>query len=129
MYGIKAAVRRLPFAPRPKDMKVTDVTNGRFVFAPRAGEPVSQRKLGEAIADAGYEIETVRIEVRGTLAAGDRLEAAGTGQAFTLSGERLAALRDAVRPGTRLIVAGRWRPAAGAGEIEGIEVERWEAAR
>lgn len=121
-------MRRLPFAPRPEDMKVTDVTSGRFVFTPRPGRPVSQRALDQAITDSGYEIETVRIEVRGTLAAGDRLEATGTGQPFALAGERLAALREAVRPGARLVLHGRWRPATGSGP-EGIEVERWEVAR
>ena len=34
-------MRRLEFAPAPKDMEVTDIENGRFVFRPRPDKPVS----------------------------------------------------------------------------------------
>lgn len=52
MYGIKAAVRRLDFAPEAKDMEVIDVATGRFVFKPRPGKAVSLAALEKAITQA-----------------------------------------------------------------------------
>lgn len=88
MYGIKAAVRRLEFAPAPKDMEVTDIESGRFVFRPRSDRPVSLADLRKAVTDAGYEIEGTWIEVAGSLDAGGRLRVPETGQLFRLQGEK-----------------------------------------
>ena len=103
MYGIKAAVRRLDFAPAPKDMEVTDITTGRFVFRPRTDKPVSLSELRKAVTKAGYEIEGTRIEVAGSLGADGRLRVPETGQVFLLKGER--AEKTAEGPVT---VEGKW---------------------
>ena len=95
MYGIKAAVRRLEFAPDPKEMEVKDITNGRFVFQPRPGKPVSLADLRKAVTKAGYEIEGTWVEVAGTLTQDGRLRVPETGQLFRLEGEeRLRSLRE-----------------------------------
>ena len=110
MYGIKAAVRRLEFAPDPKNMEVTDIATGRFVFRPRANKPVSLADLERAVTKAGYEIEGTRIEVSGSLTADGRLRVAGTGQVFRLEGEgKLAELRSRVAPDGRVTVQGVWK--------------------
>ncbi|MEA2559600.1 MAG: hypothetical protein QOH06_1104 [Acidobacteriota bacterium] len=88
MYGIKAAVRRLEFAPAPKDMEVTDIKSGRFVFRPRTDKPVSLSELRKAVTKAGYEIEGTNIEVAGSLGADGRLRVPETGQVFLLKGSR-----------------------------------------
>lgn len=125
---MKTAVSRLSFAPRTQDMKVTDVKTGHFVFAPRPDRPVSREELARSVTRAGYEIEDTSIEVRGTVAAaGDRLEASGTGQVFSLAGAKLADLREELRKGATaapLDVRGRWKPGPGGGVIE---VESWRA--
>ena len=130
MHNITTAVRRLPFAPSQKDMKVTDVKKGHFVFTPRPDRPVSWKELHEGIVKAGYDIQGTSIEVRGTLtatSAGElRLQAAGTGQLFTLAGPALAKLQKEVLAGTALTLSGAWRSGPGG---EAIEVERWEVGR
>lgn len=94
MYGIKAAVRRLEFAPDTKDMEVTDIENGRFVFKPKPGKPVSLEDLRKRVTKAGYEIEGTWIEVTGMLTP-EGLWVPETGQLFHLEGaERLRVLRE-----------------------------------
>jgi hypothetical protein len=88
VYGIKAAVRRLDFAPDIKEMQVIDVKNGRLVFRPRQDKPVSLADLQKSVTKAGYQIERSRIAVRGTLAPGNRLRVPETGQVFLLVGQR-----------------------------------------
>jgi hypothetical protein len=107
VYGIKAAVRRLEYAPDPKDMEVTDIRNGRFVFRPRPGKPVSLADLRKAVTKAGYEIEGTWIEVSGTLTPDGRLRAPETGQVFRLEGERRL-LRETAG---RVTAAGSWKTA------------------
>ena len=110
MYGIKAAVRRLDYAPDPKDMEVTDIATGRFVFRPRPGKPVSLADLRKTVKKAGYEIEGTWIEVSGTLAPDGRLLVPETGQAFRLEGaDRLRALRETADSAGRVTAAGSWK--------------------
>ena len=109
MYGIKAAVRRLEFSPDLEDMEVKDITNGRFVFPPRAGKPVSLADLRKVINKAGYEIEGTWIEVAGKLTEDGRLRVPETGQVFRLEGEdRLRALREQAAGGLAT-AAGAWK--------------------
>jgi hypothetical protein len=107
VYGIKAAVRRLEFAPETKDMKVTDIKTGRFVFQPRPDKPVSLAALQASITKAGYEIEGTRIEVSGTLTEDGRLRVPETGQVFRLEGE--ARLREKADAAGRVTASGTWK--------------------
>lgn len=110
MYGIKAAVRRLEFAPDAKDMEVTDIENGRFVFKPKPGKPVSLADLRKLVTKAGYEIEGTWIEVTGMLTP-DGLRVPETGQVFHLEGEeRLRTLREKA-DGGKVTAAGTWKVA------------------
>jgi hypothetical protein len=106
VYGIKAAVRRLDFAPAAKDMEVIDVTTGRFVFKPRPGKAVSLTALEKAVTQAGYEIEKTRIEVTGRLTGDGRLRVPETGQVFRLAGQ---APRPPEASGDLVTVAGGWK--------------------
>lgn len=121
MYGIKTAVRRLEFAPDTKDMEVTDITQGRFVFKPRPDKPVSLADLRKAVTKAGYEIEGTRIEVTGSLDSNGRLRVPGTGQVFSLEGEeRLRELRAKPTPDGQVTAAGAWKV---ANEEEAVVLE------
>ena len=109
MYGIKAAVRRLDFAPNPKEMQVTDVKTGRFVFRPRPGKPVSLADLQKSVTKAGYQIERSRIAVQGVLSRDGTVRVPGTGQVFRLAGgEKLRALQAKTPAGAPVSVAGAW---------------------
>lgn len=103
-------MRRLEFAPDPKDMEVKDIASGRFVFKPRPGKTVSLTDLRKAVTKAGYEIEGTWIEVTGMLTP-NGLRVPETGQVFHLEGEeRLRALREKADAG-ELAVAGSWKAA------------------
>jgi hypothetical protein len=111
VYGIKAAVRRLDFAPDVKEMQVIDVKNGRLVFRPRPGKPVSLADLQKSVTKAGYQIERSRIAVRGTLAPDGRLRVPETGQVFLLVGKRK--LDEPKAPDTSVTAAGAWEARQG----------------
>ena len=104
MYGIKAAVRRLDFAPDIKDMQVIDVQNGRLVFRPRPGKPVSLAALQKSVVKAGYQIERSRIAVRGVLTPEGALRVPETGQIFLLAGKK----KPGGPPDSPVAVAGAW---------------------
>jgi hypothetical protein len=124
VYGIKAAVRRLEFAPDTKDMEVTDIKKGRFVFKPQPGKPVSLTDLRKAVTKAGYEIEGTWIEVTGTLTS-NGLSVPETGQVFHLEGEeRLRTLREKADAG-KVTAAGSWK-VADRQETIGLEELRTE---
>jgi hypothetical protein len=110
VYGIKAAVRRLEFAPDIKDMEVIDIKSGRFVFTPRPGKPVSLTDLRTAVTKAGYEIEGTRVEVSGMLAQDGRLRVPETGQVFRLEGDGpLRTLRAKADATGRVTAVGPWK--------------------
>ena len=98
-------MRRLEFAPAPKDMEVTDITNGRFVFRPRPDKPVSLEGLRKAVTKAGYEIEGTWIEVSGALTPDGRLRVPETGQVFRLEGK----LKEKADAAGRVTAAGAWK--------------------
>ena len=100
---------RLEFGPKPKEMEVTDIKTGHFVFSPVEGGPVSYKSLNKAVSDAGYEIESAVIVVTGTLDAARHL-ATPNGQIFHLTAVDEAVKRQLVdlEPGARLRVEGAW---------------------
>jgi hypothetical protein len=125
VHNITTAVRRLSFAPKSKDMRVTDVKTGHFVFVPRADRPARYVELRRELVNAGYDVEGTTIEVRGTIAADGTLLATGTRQPFAISGPEAGKLRQALEPSAEAIVFGSWK---GDEDGERIEVARWEPA-
>jgi hypothetical protein len=111
VHGIKTAVRRLEFAPEARDMEVSDITNGRFVFKPRPDKPVSLEGLRKAVKKAGYEVEGTWIEVTGTLTSDGRLRVPDTGQVFRLEGEKEGEKK--AGSGDQVTVAGAWKTVDG----------------
>ena len=65
MYNIQKAVSRLPFAPPPKEIAVTDIKGGLAVFTPRADFDVSFAALHAALKKAGYKLGSAEITARG----------------------------------------------------------------
>jgi hypothetical protein len=123
VHNITTAVRRLSFAPSKKDMKVTDVKTGHFVFVPRADRPARFAELRREVVNAGYDIEGTTIEVHGALATDGTLRASGTGQPFALAGPRAGELRQAMAGASTASVAGKW---VGDAKIDSIEVTGWK---
>jgi hypothetical protein len=127
VHNVKTAVRRLPFAPAGKEMQVTDVKTGHFLFRPRSDRPARFGELRRELVNQGYDLEGAMIDVRGELS-GDRvITATGTGQVFTLSGALVDEVAAAAGDGGVVAVIGWWKSDAEAGQ-ERIEVTRWEAS-
>jgi hypothetical protein len=117
-------VRRLSFAPAEKEMRVTDVKTGHFLFRPRPDRAARFVELRREVVNQGYDVEGATIEVRGVRGPGSTFKAAGTGQTFVLSGPDASKLIEAVEDGAVVDVMGRWR---GDATSDTIEVTRWQA--
>lgn len=106
---------RLAFGPKPREMEVTDIATGHFVFTPVEEEKVSYEALDEAIDAAGYEIEDASITVSGTVTENRHLETPD-GQVFhlTAADEELKKRLFELAAGTDLRVRGAWEVREGA---------------
>ncbi|HEX8097535.1 MAG TPA: hypothetical protein VF507_05840, partial [Pyrinomonadaceae bacterium] len=112
MYNIQKAVSRLDFAPKLKEIEVTDIKKGLGVFTPKPERAVSFAALKASLKRAGYALDSAEITVVGTLERDGQtwaLVADSSGQRFALDGEDLSRLvADAVQGG-RVEVAGDWK--------------------
>ena len=89
MYNIQKAVSRLDYAPKLKEIEVTDIQKGLGVFTPKADKPVSFAALKATLKSAGYVLDRADITVAGTLAReGDVwiLNVTTSGQKFVVEG-------------------------------------------
>jgi hypothetical protein len=60
-------VSRLDFAPKLKEIQLTDIKKGLGVFTPKPEKPVSFAALKATLKKAGYVLDTADITVTGTL--------------------------------------------------------------
>lgn len=120
---------RLEFGPEPKQMEVTDIATGHFVFPPVTGKQVSYDALNESIQGAGYEIESAVITVAGTLLNGRHLETP-EGQDFHLETDDDAVRQKlaALQTGAEVRVTGSWRTQEEAEVVMVSEVAPAKAA-
>lgn len=109
MYNIQKAVSRLDFAPKLKEIEVTDFKKGLGVFTPKPDKPVSFAALQEAMKKAGYKVDSADITVAGTLAkdeAGWAIVVQQSGQRFALEGPNVD---QALAPGDSIELNGNWK--------------------
>ncbi|MCA1616372.1 MAG: hypothetical protein LC800_20190, partial [Acidobacteria bacterium] len=108
---------RLDYAPKLKDIEITDIKKGFGVFTPKPDKPVSFAALRAALKKAGYALDSAEIVVSGTLRRDGnawRLVAEPTGQSFALEGARLDETLAGLEPGSRVEITGDWKT-VGAG--------------
>ena len=113
---------RLDYAPKLKDIQITDIKNGIGVFTPKPDKPVSFAALKENLKKAGYTLDKANITVAGTLAKeqnGWVLIVADTGQRFTLEGDKVESLF-ADDLNKRVEVGGNWKTIGGTSAREVI---------
>ncbi len=118
MYNIQKAVSRLDFAPKLKEIEITDIKNGLCVFTPKADKPVSFAALKESLKKAGYTLASAKITVAGKLGrdvAGWWIVADTSGQRFALEGASVDQAPSDASPDTQAEVTGDWKT-AGAGK-------------
>ena len=89
MYNIQKAVSRLDYAPKLKEIEVTDIKKGVGEFTPKPDKAVSFAALKATLKSAGYVLDSADITVAGSLnKEGDNwvLEVASSGQKFVVEG-------------------------------------------
>ncbi|HEX6625009.1 MAG TPA: hypothetical protein VF064_14965 [Pyrinomonadaceae bacterium] len=125
---------RLAFAPKPKDIEITDLKRGLAAFAPRPEKHVSFAALKEALRRAGYTLAAAEITVAGTLrreAEGWSLVADNSAQTFVLDTDALKQKK--FEDGARAEVGGGWTTAGTGNDaretIAATSITEPEAAR
>ena len=112
MYNIQKAVSRLDYAPKLKEIQITDIKKGLGVFTPKPDKAVSFAALKAALKKAGYALDSAEITVTGTLRReGDNwsLIVDPVGQRFALEGAGLdKMLVGATSSDTRVEIIGNW---------------------
>ena len=106
MYNIQKAVSRLDYAPKLKEIEVTDIKKGLGEFTPKPEKPVSFAALKATLKSAGYVLDRADITVAGSLKKeGDIrvLEVASSGQKFVVEGA------DVGGAGASIEVTGDWK--------------------
>ena len=112
MYNIQKAVSRLDYAPKLKEIEITDIKKGLGEFTPRPDKPVSFAALKSKLKDAGYVLDTADITVAGTLdKEGDvwTIVVKSSGQKFVLEGPNVEAARGKLEAGSAIEITGNWK--------------------
>jgi hypothetical protein len=124
VYNIQKAVSRLDYAPKLKEIQVTDIQKGLGVFTPKPDKPVSFAALKETLKKAGYTLDSADITVAGTLAKDDTgwaIVVQPSGQHLALEGPSVDSALAGANAGARIELTGDWKTVgAGATAHEAI---------
>jgi len=110
-------VSRLDFAPKLKEIEVTDFKKGLGVFTPKPDKPVSFAALKETLKKAGYTLAAADISVAGTLARDEKgwaIVVQQSGQRLALEGPNVDRALVGAKPGDPIELTGDWKT-VGAG--------------
>jgi hypothetical protein len=114
VYNIQKAVSRLDYAPKLKDIQLTDIQKGLGVFVPKPDKPVSFAALKATLKSAGYVLDAAEISVAGTLNKEDDhwvITVKSSGQKFVLEGPNVANAVTGFDAGSPIEVVGNWKTA------------------
>ncbi|MCA1591610.1 MAG: transporter [Acidobacteria bacterium] len=103
---------RLAFAPKLREVAITDIKGGIGVFTPKADKQVSFAALKNTLKQAGYKLGSAEITVAGTLRreqAKWSIVADTSGQSFTLDGAPATTTLADATPGAQVEVVGDWK--------------------
>jgi len=117
VYNIQKAVSRLDFAPKLKEIQVTDFQKGLGVFTPKPDKLVSFAALKESLKKAGYTLAAADISVAGTLVSDDKgwaIVVKSSGQRFTLAGANVDQTVAGAKAAETIELTGDWKT-VGAG--------------
>jgi hypothetical protein len=114
VYNIQKAVSRLDYAPKLKEIRITNIKKGLAVFAPQPARAVSFAALRETLKKAGYALDSAEITVAGVVTRegdGWQLVAEPTGQRFALAGADVGTSLAGLSEGARVEITGDWKTA------------------
>ena len=103
---------RLDYAPKLKEIQITDIKRGLGVFTPKPDRPVSFAALKAALKKAGYTLDTAEVVVAGTLGRDDKgwwLHVVPSGQRFALEGPDVEKALAGAAPGAQVEITGGWK--------------------
>ena len=103
---------RLDYAPKLKDIEITDIKRGLGVFTPKPDRAVSFAALKNALKKAGYALDSAEITVSGVLGREGKswwLVAEPSGQRFSLEGPDVEKALAGHAPDSRVEVTGDWK--------------------
>ncbi len=103
---------RLEFAPKLKEIEVTDFKKGLGIFTPKPDKPVSFSALKESLKKAGYTLNAADITVAGTLAREEKswvLIVKSSGQRFALEGPNVDQTLAGAKPDDTIELTGDWK--------------------
>ena len=112
MYNIQKAVSRLDYAPKLKEIEVTDFKKGLGVFTPKPEKPVSFAALKQTLKKAGYTLDAADITVAGVLAKDEKgwsIVVQPSGQRFALHGANVEQVVAGANPGANIEITGDWK--------------------
>ena len=112
MYNIQKAVSRLDYAPKLKEIEITDIKKGLGEFTPKPDKPVSFNALKSKLKDAGYVLDAADITVVGTLdKEGDvwTVVVKSSGQKFVLEGPNVETALAKLEAGSAIEITGNWK--------------------
>lgn len=103
---------RLDFAPKLKEIQLTDIKKGIGVFTPKPDKQVSFEALKATLKKAGYTLDTAEITVVGMLlreGQGWVIVVDPSGQRFALEGANLEQVLSGAVSDTRVGITGDWK--------------------
>ena len=112
MYNIQKAVSRLDYAPKLKEIEITDIKKGLAVFTPKPDKPVSFAALKATLKSAGYVLDSANISVEGTLNKEGEVwivVAKSSGQKFVLDGPNVQTAVAGLELDSPIEIAGSWK--------------------
>ena len=111
MYNIQKAVSRLDYAPKLKEIELTDIKKGLGEFTPKPDKPVSFAALKATLKSAGYVLDAADLTIAGTLdQEGESwvVVVRPSGQKFVLEGPNAVTGLEA---GSAIEITGDWKTA------------------
>jgi hypothetical protein len=109
VYNIQKAVSRLDYAPKLKEIELTDIKKGLGEFTPKPDRPVSFAALKATLKSAGYVLDAADLTVAGTLdQEGESwvVVVRPSGQKFVLEGPNAVTGLEA---GSAIEITGDWK--------------------
>lgn len=112
MYNIQKAVSRLDYAPKLKEVQVTDFQKGLGSFTPKPDKPVSFAALKQTLKKAGYTLASADITAAGTLAKEGSdwvVIVKSSGQRLWLEGPNIDDVLKTAAAGDQVEITGDWK--------------------
>lgn len=103
---------RLDYAPKLKEIQVTDIKKGIGVFTPKPDKPISFAALKETLKKAGYTLAAANLTLVGKLVKEDKtwaLTVPASGQRFVLSGSDLDKVIVGLAVDSAVEIQGDWK--------------------